>query len=153
MVGVMSKETEFSLSLAEECDSGFAYMVKKVAFKDYADKVWGWDEKEQRNLHEARYASQEFRILRIGKIRVGVTAREIRDDCINLNQLYILPEYQSKQIGGMCMRVILHEAEQLSLPVRLQVLKINSGAQGFYQRIGFVKTGDTETHVVMEWNS
>lgn len=44
----------------------------------------------------------------------------------------------------------MDEARRLGLPVRLQVLKINPRALSFYERSGFVRTGETDTHILME---
>ena len=40
-------------------DSEFAYCAKKDAFKEYVEKVWGWDEEEQRQLHEQRFCEND----------------------------------------------------------------------------------------------
>jgi hypothetical protein len=45
-------------------ESEFVYQTKKAAFKEYIEKVWGWDEGEQRKLHERRFASQSFQVRR-----------------------------------------------------------------------------------------
>ena len=37
-------------------DSEFAYQTKRAAFKDYVEQVWGWNEQEQRQLHERRFS-------------------------------------------------------------------------------------------------
>jgi hypothetical protein len=40
---------------------------------------------------------------------------------------------------------------QLGLPVRLRVMKVNPRALAFYERLGFMRTGETDTHDLMEW--
>ncbi len=67
-----------------------------------------------------------------------------------MNQLFLLPEYQSKGIGRECMLRVIEEARRLGLPVRLRVLKVNPRALAFYERLGFARTGETETHHLME---
>ena len=44
-----------TLRKASTNDREFAYSVKRAAFKGYVEKVWGWDETEQRLLHEERF--------------------------------------------------------------------------------------------------
>jgi len=44
-------------------DIEFAFKVKKLAFKKYIDQVWGWDETTQRQLHQRRFYSQEFKVI------------------------------------------------------------------------------------------
>ena len=114
------------------------------------EKVWGWDEDEQRQLHEQRFGAQDFRVINVAGTDVGIMAVVVAPDCVKLNQLSLLPEHQGKGIGRECMLLIMEEACRLGLPVRLRVLKVNPRALAFYQRVGFLRTGETETHVLME---
>jgi GNAT superfamily N-acetyltransferase len=131
-------------------DSELAYQVKKAAFKDYVEKVWGWNEAEQRQLHERRFNFQDVRIIQLGMVPIGIMAVVLCPDCLRLNQLCLLPEYQGKGIGAECMIRIIEKAQRLTLPVRLRVLKVNRRALTFYQRLGFTRTGETDVHILME---
>jgi GNAT superfamily N-acetyltransferase len=139
-----------SLRPAKGCDSEFAYQTKKAAFRQYAEMVWGWDEAEQRALHERRFASQEFQIVQVSNADVGILAIAEEPCCVKLNQLYILPEYQGKGIGEACMKQIIADAQRTGLPVRLQALKVNARAIAFYRRLGFTDAGESDTHVLLE---
>ena len=134
-------------------DSEFAYQTKQASFREYAEKVWGWDEEEQRQLHERRFAAQVFRVIQLSDIDVGIMAMLRQPDCINLHQLFILPAYQGKGIGEAVLKLIIKEAAEAKLPIRLQVLKVNNRAFSFYQRLGFNRTGENETHILMERDS
>ena len=131
-------------------DSEFAYQTKKVAFREYAEKVWGWDEDEQRQLHERRFASQDSQVIQVSGIDVGVLAVVRQPDCVKVNQVFILPEHQSRGIGAVCIMRIIEDAAVSKLPVQLQVLKVNSRAFTFFQRLGFGSTGESDTHILME---
>ncbi len=134
---------------AVEKDGDFAYFVKKAAFREYVEKVWGWDEEEQQRLHQRRFAAQDFRVIMVAHRDVGILAVVVQPDCLQLDQLFILPEYQGKGIGRRCMALVIEEAGGLHLPMCLRVLKVNPRALAFYERIGFVRTGETDTHVLM----
>ena len=142
-----------SIRIAKSKEIEFAYSVKKAAFKEYVDLVWGWDEDEQRKLHETRFASQDFRIITVDGIDIGIIAVAISSDCMKLNQLFLLPEYQNRGIGQHCMELIMLEAKKLGLPIRLRVLKVNTKALAFYQRLGFNLSGEIDTHRLLEWTS
>ncbi len=131
-------------------DSEFAYQTKKAAFRKYVEKVWGWDEDEQRQLHERRFASQDFQVIQVSDINVGILAVVRQPDCVKVNQIFIVPEYQSRGIGAACIMRIIEDAAVSKLPVQLQVLKVNSRAVTFYQRLGFRSIGESDTHVLME---
>ena len=131
-------------------DSEFAYRTKKASFKKYVEKVWGWDEKEQRQLHQRRFASQDFQVIQVSGIDVGVFSIVRQPDCVKVNQMFILPEYQNRGIGAACMIRIIEDAALSGLPVRLQILKVNTRAFAFYQRLGFRSIGESNTHIIME---
>lgn len=131
-------------------DREFAYRTKKAAFRKYVEQVWGWDEQQQRQLHDRRFASQDFRVIQLSEIDVGIVAMVQEPDCVKLNQLLILPEHQGRGIGSAIMKRIIEDATAFELPVRLQVLKVNSRAIAFFQRLSFQNVGDSDTHVQME---
>ena len=142
--------TNLRLRKATVGDSEFAYQTKKVAFREYVEKVWGWDEDEQRQLHERRFASQDFQVIQVSDINVGILAIVRQPDCVKVNQMFIVPEHQSRGIGAACIMRIIEDAAVSKLPVRLQVLKVNKRAATFYQRMGFRSTGESNTHILME---
>ncbi len=136
-----------SLRTVAAQDSEFAYQVKKTTLAEYVWQLWGWDEAEQRRLHQRRFASQNFQVI-VADVGILVVSKE--PDCLRVNQLLVLPEYQGKGVGTACMRQVLDDAAGRRLPVRLKVLKVNRRASGFYWRLGFVDTGLDDTHVQME---
>ena len=140
-----------TLRTTSASDSEFAYSTKKAAFREYVEQVWSWDEAEQRRLHEQRFATQDFRVINFAGADVGIVAAVVTPDCVKLSQLFLLPERQGKGIGRQCMLLIMDEARRLGLPLRLRVLKVNPRALAFYRDMGFGRTGDTDTHVLMEW--
>jgi ribosomal protein S18 acetylase RimI-like enzyme len=135
---------------ATALDSEFAYRVKKTTLAEYVRQVWGWDEEEQRRLHQRRFASQDFQVIVVSGADVGILALSREPDCLKVNQLLVLPQYQGKGIGTACMKHVIEEAATSRLPVRLHVLKANRRAAEFYRRLGFSDTGLDDTHVQME---
>ena len=141
---------DVNLRQATSADSEFAYQTKKAAFRTYVEMVWGWDETEQRRLHEKHYAAQEFHVIQVSGADVGILVVSRESDCVKVNQLFILPEYQNQGIGKACMMQAIADAQRDRLPVRLRVLKVNVRAVAFYRRLGFESTRDSDTHVLME---
>ena len=131
-------------------DSEFAYETKKSAFRGYMEKSSGWNEEEQRKLHQRRFAEHDFRIIQLSGVDVGILAMSRQPDRIKLYQMFILPEYQGKGIGGACMKLLIKDAAVAKLPIQLQVLKVNPKAFVFYQRLGFKKNGENVDHILME---
>ena len=62
MKASLGKVGSLKLRTADPGDKEFAYQVKKAAFREYVEQVWGWDEDEQRGLHDRRFRAEEFHI-------------------------------------------------------------------------------------------
>ena len=135
---------------AEATDVDFTFLVKEAAFREYVEKVWVWDGVDQRELHEVRFASQDVHIIQYRGIDVGYYSMSSTADWISVYQIFILPAYQRKGLGSACMRLIVSEARAQKKAVKLQVLKINTRAIAFYERLGFSIVGEADTHVQME---
>lgn len=139
-----------ALRKARPGDREFAYRVRRAAFREYVEKVSGWDEDEQWKLHAQRFESQDFRVVTVAGTDIGIMAVDVAPDCVKVNQLFLLPEHQGAGIGRECMSLIMEEARRLGLPVRLRVLKVNPRALAFYRRLGFIRAGETDTHDLLE---
>ena len=141
---------ELKFRKAQTTDSEFVFAVKKAAFREYVEQIWGWDDIYQRDLHNRRFASQDLRIIQFCGADVGFLSTSNTPDTLNVDQIYLLPEYQGKGIGAACMRRIIDDANQEQKPVTLQVLKINTRATAFYQRLGFTIVNENATHFQMK---
>ena len=141
---------ELNIRKAYASDREFVFTVKKAAFREYVEQVWGWDDTYQRELHDRRFASQDLRIIQFCGTDVGFLATSRTRQTLKVNQLYILPEYQGRGIGSACMARVLDDASLRQKPVVLQVLKVNTRGVDFYQRLGFIIVGETTTHFQMK---
>ena len=138
------------LRKADTTDSEFVFAVKKAAFREYVEQIWGWDDTYQRDLHNRRFDSQDIRIIQFHGIDTGFLSTRNTPDTLKVDQIYILPEYQGKGIGAACMKRIINDANLEQKPVTLQVLKINTRATAFYQRLGFIIVDENATHFQMK---
>ncbi len=147
-IGSLAVE-ELSIRKANALDSDFAFAVKEAAFRGYVEQVWGWDHTHQRELHNTRFASQDFHVIRFQGNDVGILSTSSASDSLKVHQLFILPEYQGRGIGSACVTRIIDDAGAEEKAVTLQVLKINPRGIAFYQRLGFKIADEDSTHVQM----
>ena len=133
-------------------DADFLYNLLKATMQEYVTQVWGWDEQWQRQYFQENFIPDKERIIIKGEEEIGVISTEKYDDEIFLAKIYILPEHQGQHIGTELIEGVLGEAFDLGLPVTLRVLKVNP-AKRLYDRLGFVVTGETETHYLMKASS
>ena len=141
---------ELSFRKAHISDSEFVFTVKKAAFREYVEQVWGWDDNYQRELHNRRFAAQDVCIIQFRGTDVGFLSTSSTPDTLKVNQLFILPEYQGKGIGSACLMRIVDDARLEGKSVALQVLKVNTRGTAFYQRLGFLIIGESFTHLQMK---
>ena len=144
---------ELKVRKAQATDSEFVFAVKKAAFREYVEQIWGWDDTYQKDLHNRRFASQDLRIIQFHGTDVGFLSTSNTSDTLKVDQLYILPEYQGRGVGAACMKRIINDANLEQKPVTLQVLKINTRATAFYQRLGFTIVDENSTHFQMKKQS
>ena len=69
---------ELSIRKAQATDSEFVFTVKKAAFREYVEQIWGWDDTYQRDLHDRRFAAQDIRIIQFDGTDIGFLSTEHR---------------------------------------------------------------------------
>lgn len=140
---------QYYLEKATINDSDFFYQVKKTVLKNYIEKIWGWNEDFQIQFHQQNFHVDETRIIKMDKAAVGVV--EIKEDAyrIFISSLYLLPQYQNKGIGSSIIQQLITKATDKNKRVALEVLKINTGAQKLYKKLGFVLTEGDDTKYFM----
>ena len=143
---------ELSIRKAHASDSEFVFNVKKAAFREYVEQVWGWDDKYQRERHNREFASHDLRIIQFRGTDVGFLIMSRTSDTLKVNQIYILPEYQGKGIGSACLTRIIDDASREQKSVALKVLKVNTRGIALYQRLGFTIVGEDSIYFQMEKN-
>ncbi len=121
---------------------------------------WGWPDEMRRAFLDLQFkASQaqrracpraEFQIVLLAGAKAGRIILQRSGDELRLVDISLLPRHRNAGLGTALMRRIFAQAAAGHKPLRLQVLKGNRAAR-FYQRLGFVKTGEAELHVEMEW--
>ena len=154
---------EAGVSLRAACadDEGFLFSLYASTRRDEM-AAWGWPAAQQEMFLRMQYAALRQRhaaepertrhhiILRdgapVGRIIVVRSADEIR-----LADIALLPEHRSAGIGSALIRELQEEAARDGLPVRLHVTRDNRAAR-LYERHGFIITGDTGSHLKMEWS-
>jgi len=130
-----------------------------------ADEIaaFGWDKAQQDaflqlqfRARQRNYQVQQLEVdskiilkaeLPIGQIIVMRSEREI---C--LADIALLAEYRGAGIGTALIEELFEEARGSGRPVTLHVEKSNLAAARLYERLGFVRTGESGFHYKMRWN-
>lgn len=139
---------DYHLRPATPGDYDFLYRLHIAAMRSIVAQIWGWDDAWQERHFAAHFEPMLSRIIVMDGEDVGVVAVVWGEAEGFLANIEILPEYQGRGLGAAVVRGIIAEADARGLPVRLQVLKINPALR-LYERLGFLPTGETETHYLM----
>lgn len=138
----------YTLRPATHEDYDFLYQLHVAAMKYLITHVWGWEDARQEQFFADHFDPAPARIVVVDGKNVGVIAVEWRETDAFIANIEILPEQQGRGLGAAVIAHVIEEADAHDFPVRLQVLKINP-ARRLYERLGFVVTGETETHWLM----
>ena len=143
----------YQFRFATKDDYDFLYNLMESTMKAYYIETYGsWDEEVERNFFDESFNSIKYQILISEGQDIGCLAITKNDTDIYINEIQILLQYQNKGIGKMIFDLIINDSKRLKIPINLEVLKVNKKAQMFYDRMGFIKSGDTDSHYIMRRN-
>ena len=141
---------DITLRPATESDYDFLWWLHGATMRTYVDAIWGWDEALQLQYFQDRFDPARIEIVERAGEAIGYISVERQEEFIFLGAIAIAPGFQGRGIGTGLIRKLLDEAEQRGVPLKLRVLHGNP-ARHLYERLGFVATGETETHIMMKW--
>jgi ribosomal protein S18 acetylase RimI-like enzyme len=128
---------QYSLASATNSDFEFLYELKKIAYKEYVQQVWGWDEAFQINFYKNSLAEGNTKIIKTNEVPIGSVDVKENDKSIFISGLYLSRQYQSKGIGTAIILDLIKKAEFDGKQLELEVLRVNTKAIKFYKRLGF----------------
>jgi ribosomal protein S18 acetylase RimI-like enzyme len=141
----------YRLELMPPCDFGFLYDLCRSTMERYVIAAWGeWCDEIVRSQLLDGLKANAFNSIFIDQALVGAIAVEKHDTHIQIEDLYILEEFQNQGIGTSIILDIIAEAHQGDKPVRLRVLS-SSPARILYERLGFVIVKTTPERYFMEF--
>ena len=141
---------DVSLRPAAESDYDFLWWLHGATMRTYVDAIWGWDEAFQRQFFQDHFDPARIEIVERAGEAAGYISVERGEDVIFLGAIEIAPDFQGQGIGTGLIRDLQDEAGRWGVPLKLRVLQGNP-ARRLYERLGFVATGETETHIMMNW--
>ena len=145
-------------------DSGFLFKVYASTRAEEMEAT-GWLDVQQKvflnmqyKLQKASYAklfpeADHHIIVFEGKPIGRMMVDRTRDDELRGVDIAILPEFRNSRVGSFLIRNLLHEATATGRPFRIRVERLNERAIKLYERLNFVRTGESDTHIEMEWSA
>jgi ribosomal protein S18 acetylase RimI-like enzyme len=148
---LVPERSPYRLRPATAADYEFLYQLKVACLKEYVAATWRWDEAYQRQHFAAHFDPDHSQIVVTDGRDVGELSVVDRENGVLVSGIYILPEFQGRGLGTTILGDVIEHARMGRRPVSLQVLKVNP-ARHLYERLGFVISGESETHFQMRLN-
>jgi ribosomal protein S18 acetylase RimI-like enzyme len=124
--------------------------LHKAAYYEVVVRQFGqWDDELQASLFSKKWIPEQFEIVQMAGRAIGCMRVDDRPECVFLEEIQILPEFQRRGIGSALIQGEIARARLLQKPVRLQVLTSNDSARALYVRLGFHECGTTDRHFIL----
>ena len=135
---------------ATQADEAFANDLLFRTMHEYVEATLVSFRRQEYYYRINSFDASKTWIIQCSKNDIGrLTKTVIEGDCVFIDEIHILSEYQRMGIGRRIIERVIAEAQKLGLPVKLTVLKVNC-AQNLYLRMGFNVTAEKNNRLHME---
>lgn len=126
--------------------------------------MFGWDAEQQKAFCNMQFRLQtkaygtrfqyavSYILERHGQA-IGRLMLDRNEERMRIIDIVIGKEFRNSGIGTTVLRHLQIEAKIVRQVLSLAVLKTNDRAKHFYEKLGFLVTGENPTHVEMQWRS
>lgn len=118
----------------------------KTLRESIAEARGGWDERRERRQFNDQLQLEHSYIVQRDDTNVAFFTLVRDPSGLKLHTLCVVPEHQCQGIGSEIMGGIIEKARQSQLSLTLSVLKTNRRACAFYERLNFVRVGESAHH-------
>jgi ribosomal protein S18 acetylase RimI-like enzyme len=142
----------FILRPATVADVEWLCAVRRTTMRQYVEDTFGaWDDDAQCERFRQADERANIRIIMVERLDAGLLHVVHEVNSVFLANIQLLPAFQNRGVGAAVVRQVMAEGQAVQHPVRLQVLKVNRDARRLYERLGFVRTDETDWHTRMIW--
>jgi len=135
---------------ARDTDTEFAYVARERSMRKYVEQTWGeWNEAHTKGQIAEDVFHSRLSILEVNHEPVGLMRIDVHAMHVDIDQLFLLPEFQRRGIGTGLLQGILARAQDKNLPVRVWVLRVNP-ARTLYERMGFYVFEETQASLHLQ---
>jgi len=103
-------------------------------------------------LFDSDFGPANQQIVRVEAHDVGVIAVTRRPSELFLDNIQIVPDYQGQGLGTALISDLQDHARAEGVPLALRVI-LSNRARLLYERLGFVITGQSDTHYYLRWSA
>ena len=97
---------------AKYSDLELTYLLKKDGLKNYVEKIWGWEEENQKELHEKTFDPKNTEIIQFDNNEIGYLTKRVSDSEIYIENLILGEKFQNNGLGTKIVSSIIQKAER-----------------------------------------
>ncbi|UAW97810.1 GNAT family N-acetyltransferase [Halopseudomonas nanhaiensis] len=129
------------------------FEIHRAVFRSHIDQLWGWDEQWQKANFSRELESSITSTVSVDDRVIGYLQCCEEGDRIYIRNIALSAQYQCRGIGALLIKDVQKRAAASGISVELGVFRTNAAARRFYERLGFVRTHDSATHIHMSWSA
>lgn len=143
---------DYKIRFAAPDDHDLIYALKAASVRPYVEKIWGWDEDFQRNDFDGDFAAiRQFHVIESEGKFIGFVQDSFEYPYFEVVEIHLLPEYRGNGIGTDILRSLQKVCIAQDRKIRIGCFKENHRAKALYLKLGFLQTGETDTHYILEY--
>ncbi len=151
--GSLPQRSRVELRRAACSDLLKLFEIHRTVFLPHIAQIWGWDERWQRGNFLEEMATASIWVVQADNEVAGYLQVQIQAERIYLRNIALLPALRGRGVGTRLVGQLQAKAAERGIPIELSVFRINVAARRFYERLGFTRTQDGQTHIGMTWHS
>ena len=137
----------YRLSPATDQDRPWLDRLRRDAYRDLFDATFGgWDEARHLRHFDECWMRGLISIVEVDGRRVGMIQLFEDAKTVEIGEIQILPQDQNRGVGSSLLKDTIARAHEQGKKVALSVGLRNDRAYRLYLRLGFQKTGESDTH-------
>lgn len=140
----------YHLHPATNDDKSWLDRLRRAAYRDLFDATFGgWDEERHARHFDTTWQRGHIKLIEVDGDRIGMIQVLEEPDQVEIAEIQISPDHQNKGIGSAVLSDAVSRAHHHGKPVVLSVGLKNQRAVRLYLRLGFRRSGRTETHELL----
>lgn len=149
---IITKMMEYKIRFATTDDHDLIYALKRENLRPYVEKIWGWDEDYQIRDFDTKFNDiQRYFVIEVDGRFAGFLQYDFEYPYFEVENIHLHSEQRGNGIGSDILRYFQKVCIAQDRNIRLRCFKENRRAKSLYQRLGFMQTGETDTHYILEY--
>lgn len=138
---------------AIEEDESALFEIHRAVFHGHIEAIWGWNEEWQWSNFKNEVMCCDTSILELDGRTIGYIQVREEQNQMYVQNIALCQSVQGCGIGSDLVKQLQQRASDRNILLTLSVFRTNDRALRFYERLGFIRAGQTQSHIEMSWHA